>query len=204
MNKKEKSTNTFGVQCSEIGTNSSLTNLKRKAKSNSVERQEIETQTYDSYFVQKPILKNQSTCTEINSNNFIDLKKRTVASETLINNLNKNYCFLNDPFHNQNNQNDQNDQNNSTSINKNEFISQTTYQNEANSQDPLLSTIYVQTELDYENDLFMQNVMANENYNDLVDNYLQFNDIQTQTYWNMNMNDNFTQTDFSLDNIFDN
>ena len=197
LSKLNKSTNTYSsVQLPEIiSTYSSLTNLKQKAKLNTEKQAEthnIETQTIDS-FVHRRELKNQSTSTDLNSVSFLNLKKKSVASETRINNLNKNFCFFNQQF-----DNDEDNDENNYHLNQSSCL-----MNYNSNRDPLLSTIAVQTDLDYDDNLAMQSISSQTNqFNNLDSCLLEFNDIQTQTY--RNLNDNFTQTDFSFDNIFDN
>ena len=231
MNKQNKSTNTLSVQCPERGH--SATSLKRQAKASTADRQETHTQTYDSFFVERPILKHQSTSTDINSDNFLNPKRRSVSSETTINNLNKNVCFLDGQFDhsdhldylsgelsashqkilqvmqlgNQSTHPGTHQSNQIINRTPNAPISQANGQNvyETNHQDPLLSTISVQTDLDYfDDELAMNSTNCVDHLKgDHLENLLEFSDIQTQTYWNSN--DNFTQTDFSLfdmENIF--
>lgn len=171
------------------------------------------------------MLRHQSTCTEINSDNFPSPKRRSVSSETTINNLNKNVCFLDgqaDHPGNPNNHQFNVSYQNILHVSNMPLSDQPTingapngvqmgdansqndvahYEMPSNQQDPLLSTISVQTDLDYLDELGA-NCPTNSAERHL-DELLEFSDIQTQTCWNSN--DNFTQTDFSLfdmENIF--
>ena len=249
-NKRDKSTNTPVVPPRAY----LATSLKRKTRPSTVARQENHTQTYDSYFVERPVLKHQSTSTEINSDNFLSPKRRSVSSETTINNLSKNFCFLdgqtdhsdhpgnahqlnaqmntqiNTQLNTQSNSQLNTQSNSQLNLSyqniisvsnmplgdqsashpngigedgNNQHLSLVPYE-ESNQQDPLLSTICVQTDLDYLDELG-ENLNSTEQHlkGDHLNELLEFSDIQTQTYWNAN--DNFTQTDFSLfdmENLF--
>ena len=213
LNKQDKSTNTLSVQ--EQVHSEASTKRQAKVSSNRQNRQEIHTQTYDSFFVQRPVLKHQSTYTEMNADNFSSPKRRSVSSETTINNLNKNFCFLGGQIdhsehffcvgnNGQLNASQSFLQTNSGLLGKHQtnVNGQTVASCEtpANSQDPLLSTISVQTDLDYLDEALASSENCAEHLKtDHLENLLEFSDIQTQTYWNSN--DNFTQTDFSLFDI---
>lgn len=156
-------------------------------------------------------------------------KRRSVSSETTINNLNKNVCFLDSQFDHsdrfycasnnaQLNASYQNiapvssmpsdgHQTGLQTIHQASNSAQTVhangqsivpYETPANHQDPLLSTISVQTDLDYLDDVLATDLPMNCTEDALKGDHLEnlVSDIQTQTYWNSN--DNFTQTDFSL------
>lgn len=234
MNKQNKSTNTLSVQCPEIRTDSTLkTEMKRKLlKPSTVQKLESHTQTYDSYFIEKPMVRNQSTCTEINSNTVLNLKRKSVASETTINNLNKNYCFFNDQLGHSNhlyhldldtycNQQNQNSfQTNASSFTDSVINSSTI--NDSIITDSILNRSLMNSQITYQtvphkdpllSTISVQTDLDNSINDDLISELksnefneldLGFNDIQTQTCWNFNDNTTQTKTEdfFDIDNFF--
>lgn len=207
--RKVKSTNTLSVQCPEISTYSSYSNLKFKTKvihNDKHDYSDSHTQTCDSVFVPKQQeCKDQSTSTDLKMlNNDLNepRSKKSIAIETTLNDLNVNYCFFNDQ-HDLINHHSLNDQHSQALLVNNPNMNCNASTVQATNKDPLLSTIAVQTDLDYNLNYLSTSEMLKSDQFDF-ENCLQLNDIQTQTYLN-DFNDNTTQTDdFLLDiDIFD-